>query len=144
MPSKLLYWPLLIVASCGSTVPTENEAQSTQSHAPEGGQLIVNADGTAHVSGTVLENNQGCMRDLMCYLRLVAGQEEVYVYYNEGEGTPCINAAAAAAGFEARVGDWVQVYGEYGREGLTHALTICPDISYTIARQPGGSAAIDR
>lgn len=53
-------------------------------------QLKTNSDGTAVVTGFVLENNNGCALDGLCFLQLRAADTEVAVVYvgAEGETTP--------------------------------------------------------
>ncbi|HEU5414066.1 MAG TPA: hypothetical protein VFW31_09930, partial [Candidatus Angelobacter sp.] len=72
-------------------------------------------DGTATVTGIVLENNQGCRVDASCYLRLRVGSDEIRVIYHPGEGEGHVNKAAYQQGVSVAKGAHVEVYGRYSK-----------------------------
>jgi hypothetical protein len=84
---------------CHSATPTASD------------QLKTNSDGTATVTGIVLENNHDCALDLRCYLELRVGNTEVGVVYagTEGETTP--HRRNTDQEWKIKKGDHVEAYG---------------------------------
>ncbi|MGB6337065.1 MAG: hypothetical protein WBG49_15185 [Thermoanaerobaculia bacterium] len=94
--------------------------------------LVVAEDGSAIITGAVLENDRGCVRDLQCFLRLKVEAEEAWVIYNEGEGPPCFNTTVAKLAFDIEVGQTVEARGSYRRDGKRHVLSTCPSTDYSL------------
>ena len=74
-------------------------------------QLKANSDGTAIVTGIVLENNYGCARDLLCYLQLRVGNTEVRVVYVGAEGEVTPHRRNTDQEGKIKKGDHVEAYG---------------------------------
>ena len=74
-------------------------------------QLKANSDGTAAVTGIVLENNYGCERDLLCYLQLRVGNTEVRVVYVGAEGETTPRRRNTDQEGKIKKGDHVEAYG---------------------------------
>lgn len=87
--------------------------------------LKVNSNGTATVTGIVLENNNGCATDAACYLRIQVGNREVHVIYNPGESTDRVNnhEATDIAG-KVKEDAHVEVYGKYSRQRALDVIEI--------------------
>src|SRR5215831_6281301 len=78
--------------------------------------LKVNSDGTANVTGIVLENNHGCEVDAACYLRLQVEDKEVWVIYHPGEGEYRIaNKEMLSRAAKVKQGAHVQAYGKHNK-----------------------------
>jgi hypothetical protein len=96
----------------------------------------VGNDGTATVSGTVLENIKKCTVDLKCYLLLKKGDEEIRVIYGSGEGSNCLNDKATDAGFQVKKGQKINAYGSYGKLGKRYIISTCSSNDFYIKVLP--------
>lgn len=75
------------------------------------GQLKANSDGTAIVTGMVLENSHSCERDGVCYLRLRVDNTEVGVVYVGAEGEKTPHVRNTDQDWKIEKGDHVDAYG---------------------------------
>ena len=96
-------------------------------------QLIVNSDGTATVTGIVLENNHGCEVDAACYLRLQVKDKEVWVIYHPGEGEYRIaNKEMLNRASRVKQGAHVEAYGKHNKRGTLDAIEIYSSDTYYV------------
>jgi hypothetical protein len=79
-------------------------------------ELKVGSDGTATVTGIVLENNHGCEVDASCYLQLRVGSKNVRVVYHPGAAERVANTVAVKEGYAVKQGDHVKAYGRYRKQ----------------------------
>lgn len=109
----MLFLMLLSSESCHAASPVAAD------------QLKVNSNGTATVTGVVLENNNGCATDGECYLRIQAGNLEVRVVYipSETPGQPKNHEATEIAG-KVKKDAHVEVYGKHSKEGILNIIEI--------------------
>ena len=123
----LLWLALLLPAeSLGMNVGSDSSSAGTG--------LRVNQDGSALLVGRVQENVRGCTRDLLCFLEIRAGDEDVRVIYNAGEAE-CMNGDAGAQGFAVEAGETVEVFGAYRPEGRRKIISTCESSAYYIRRK---------
>jgi len=104
---------VLIAASRCNQAPDSSSSSQTTA----GEEFKINNDGTALVTGTVLENNQGCRVDTACYLSVKAGSKTVRVVYHPGEGEAQVNKSAYQAGSSVGKGARVTAYGRNRKRG---------------------------
>jgi len=87
--------------------------------------LKVNSDGTASATGTVLENNNGCARDVACNLQVQVGDSEIRVIYHPGEGEKRVNNTEAwERASKVKKGAHVEVYGKHEKQGALDVIEI--------------------
>ena len=103
-------WLTLAVSGACQEPPEESDGAEP---ADTTGSLEVLADDTARAVGVVEANEQHCVVDAQCWLVVDLGSVTVKVIYVEAEGIETVNDTAADAGFAARPGDLVEVYGTY-------------------------------
>lgn len=74
-------------------------------------KLKTNQDGTATVTGIVLENSHRCEVDAQCFLRLRVDDQEVIVIYGPAESEQVTNIRDTSGEWKIRKGDHVKSYG---------------------------------
>jgi hypothetical protein len=96
--------------------------------------LTVAPDNTATFTGTVTANDTSCFdkNSGRCFLLVKTEKTQVFVLYNTGDTSFCVNEKAATAGRNMKVGNNVRVYGFYKQEKNTHTVLTCPDTGYYI------------
>lgn len=107
----------IAVSRCNQAPDSPFGSQTTGSD-----ELKVNNDGTALVTGTVLQTNQGCRVDTACYLLVKAGSKTVRVVYHPGEVEGQVNKSAYRAGSSLGKGARVTAYGRYRKRGDTDII----------------------
>lgn len=88
-------------------------------------RLIIANDGQAEFIGVILENQQGCSRDGLCYLRFLHDQQTLWVIYHGGEGQVCMNAEQVKLGLSLRAGHRVLARGLYRRTKTLQIIDVC-------------------
>lgn len=81
-------------------------------------QLKVNSDGTATVTGTVLENSHACEVDARCFLRLRVADAEVVVVYGPAEGEKAPHVRDTRQEWNMKIGEHVEAYGRFQKENF--------------------------
>jgi hypothetical protein len=74
-------------------------------------KLKIHQDGTATVTGIVLENSHRCEVDARCFLRLRVDNQEVIVVYGPAEGEEVTNVRDTSAEWKIKKGDHIKSYG---------------------------------
>jgi hypothetical protein len=99
------------------------------------------------ISGTVLENNQGCAADADCYLTVETEDGTFTVIYGEGRRLPVEGQALCDAnpdmynfGFSVAIGAEVEIYARVREDGT---LATCYDPQYTIQVLSEGDAPMN-
>lgn len=137
--SLALSWVVAVPSLPGCRAPQKSGMQKPEvtpsgaepSSADEG--FAPATDGSLRITGVVVENDHGCVRDLPCLLRVDVEGREVLVVYHEGESSdPCPNTAATKVGFEVQEGQRIAARGRYRQEGSTVIISTCPSEDYFI------------
>jgi len=83
------------------------------------GRLQVQGDGGAYVQGAVAENNHSCDVDAVCFLRLLAGGQDVRVVYGIERGwNGCrLGKRVSDAAWPVKVGAVIEAFGRYQAPG---------------------------
>lgn len=123
------------VSRCSQAPDSSFSSQTTG-----GDELKVNNDGTARVTGTVLENNQGCRVDAACYLLVKAGSKTVRVVYHPGDVEGQVNKSAYRAGSSVGKGDRVTAYGRYRKRGDSDIIETFSSDEFYIRLLPGSAS----
>ena len=103
----LFFGVSLSPGGCREAPHPPSPAPATSDH------LKVNSDGTANVTGIVLENNHGCEVDVRCYLRLRIGDSEIVVVYGPAEGEKVTHVRDTPEEWKIKKGHHVKAYGRY-------------------------------
>ena len=136
-------WKIIIcvVVSTGLVVAlyavTNNQEEKTQRDlilTQVEGEIKTNEDGTAYVTGTVIEHISGCEVDSICALIVQTGSELISLVYAEGE-RECLNSQVSSWvnwGVNVKQGTPIQAYGTYHRINDQRWLTFCDSKEYFI------------
>jgi uncharacterized RDD family membrane protein YckC len=87
----------------------------------------------AIIRGLVLENNLGCEMDAECYLTVSSEKDgPMRVIYHYGEMPPCTNTKIIPEAMKLKVGDKVEVLGNYTIDSRIKSLSTCNSKNYYI------------
>jgi len=95
--------------------------------------LKVESDGTATVRGEVTRNDQGCARDIACYLQLSCDGRNVRVIYDPGDSPhEFTNEDATSVATRMKPGDVIDAHGGYSKFKDEITIDIYSKASYWI------------
>jgi len=125
MKTIVVIFLLAVSLSSGCCLGTRRTPNALAAPPVATDEFKVNSDGTASATGTVLENNNGCARDVACYLQVQVGDSEIRVIYHPGEGEKRVNNTEAwERASKVKKGAHVEVYGKHEKQGALDVIEI--------------------